>query len=183
MEQKLEYFHTNKDLKQTKEILTKEGIEIILSSNTMYINISEMTEEEQNVWIKLMREDLEDAVEDVEIFYRKLHRFFKNKNTFPTNFRKMLAELDKSNNSLPSEKHRSLIDQLNDFEHSARRISYYENFRAHDVRRFGGSIRCSCIIAKKGNDIIRYLEFLKDPVVTIKGPNASHLKSTLESKF
>ena len=34
-----------------------------------------------------------------------------------------------------------------------------------------------------GTDIIRYLSFEQDPVLTITGPNATNLKSSLEKQF
>jgi len=45
------------------------------------------------------------------------------------------------------------------------------------------TIRCSLLVAKKGDNTVRYLSFKRDPILTITGPNASKLKSTLENKF
>jgi len=44
-------------------------------------------------------------------------------------------------------------------------------------------IRCSILIAKTGTDVVRYLSFLNDPIISITGVNAKNLKSTLEKKF
>jgi len=170
-------------LKDTAEILKHEEIEIILKTSDMYINFSEMTLEEQSSWVKLVREDLEEAADDIDLFYRKIERFNKNKRTIPESVRKMLNDIRKSESFLLGETHKKLIKELVDFEHATRHLSYYNNYRTRDITRFGDGIRCSCIIARKGDNIVRYLEFLKDPIVTINGPNASNLKSTLEKKF
>jgi len=52
------------------------------------------------------------------------------------------------------------------------------NHIKNDIR-----VICSCIIAKKGTNVVRYLEFETDPVITITGPKAASLKSSLEKKF
>jgi len=46
-----------------------------------------------------------------------------------------------------------------------------------------GRIQCSLLIAKKGDNTVRYLSFMRDPILTITGPEAKNLKLTLESKF
>jgi hypothetical protein len=45
------------------------------------------------------------------------------------------------------------------------------------------TIRCSLLVAKKGDNTVRYLSFKRDPILTITGPEAKNLKSTLQSKF
>ena len=69
-----------------------------------------------------------------------------------------------------------------DFSQETQHLSYSSRYRLRDIR-LDDRIRCSCIIARKGDDIVRYLEFQKDPIVTITGPKAANLKSSLEKKF
>jgi len=157
-------------------------MEIIVKSNTMYLNFSQLTPEEQNGWIKSVGEDLEDAVDEVTRFYNRLERFYKKTKSFPLQIREMMNELRKSENLPITDRHKHLIQKLMDFSHETQHLSYYSRYRIRDIR-LDDRIRCSCIIARKGNDIVRYLEFQKDPIVTIKGPNASNLKLTLEKKF
>ena len=183
MEQKLVYLHTDKNLEEAKQILEQEEMEILLKTDTMYIDFSDMTEEEQSSWIKLMRDDLEDAVDDLEIFYRKIQLFNKKNYTSPENVRKMFEALSKSNDYVLSQAHIDLIREIVEFGRKTKHISYFTRFETHNVKKFGEAIRCSCIIARKGTDIVRYLEFLKDPILTINGPNATSLKSSLEKQF
>jgi len=170
-------------MKDTAQILEHEEMEIILKTNELFINFSDMTEGEQKSWIKLMKEDLENAVDDIEIFHHKINRFNSKKHTQPEDLRKMLDSLGNDNGFVLTEAHRNLVNELVEYERDSRHISFYNNYRTSDVDRFGDGIRCSCIIARKGTDIVRYLEFLKDPIITINGPNATNLKSTLEKKF
>jgi len=170
-------------MKDTAQILEHEEIEIILKTNELFINFSDMTEGEQKSWIKLMKEDLENTVDDIEIFHHKINRFNSKKHTQPEDLRKMLDSLGNDNGFVLTEAHRNLVNELVEYERDSRHISFYNNYRTRYVDRFGDGIRCSCIIARKGTDIVRYLEFLKDPIITINGPNATTLKTSLESKF
>src|SRR3972149_7539327 len=128
MEQKLVYLHTDKNLEEAKQILEQEEMEILLKTDTMYINFSDMTEEEQSSWIKLMRDDLEDAVDDLEIFYRKIQLFNKKNYTTPENVRKMFEVLSKSNDFALSEAHSALIREIVEFGRKTRHISYVTRF-------------------------------------------------------
>ena len=183
MQQQSVYLHTNKNLEEAEQILEQEEMEILLKTDSMYIDFSDMTKEEQSSWIKLLRDDLEDAVDELEIFYHKIQRFNKKNYATPENIRKMFEALPKSNDFVLSQAHRDLIKELIELGRKTKYVSYFTRFGNRNIERFGEKIRCSCIIARKGTDIIRYLEFLNDPIITINGPNATTLKSTLESKF
>jgi len=102
-------------MKDTAQILEHEEMEIILKTSSMYINFSEMTLEEQSSWVKLVREDLEEAADDIDLFYRKIERFNKNKRTVPESVRKMLNDIRKSESFLLGETHKKLIKELVDF--------------------------------------------------------------------
>jgi len=182
MQQQCVSLHTNKDLKETEQILQKERMEILLKTDEMFINFSDMTDEEKISWIKLMREDLDNVVDDMEIFYHKIERFNKKKHTSPEDFRKMLDSLDMSKAIVLDEAHQNIIRELFVLENETRHLSFFARYRSRN-EDFGNGIRCSCIIARKGTEVVRYLEFQKDPVVTFSGPNARKLKSTLENKF
>ena len=183
MQQQCVSLHTNKDLKETEQIFEKEEMEILLKTNEMFINFSDMTDEEKISWIKLMRDDLDNAVDDMEIFYHKIERFNKKKHTAPEDIRKMLDSLNTSEAIVLDGAHQNLINELSGLENESRHLSFFARYRSRDIESFKNGIRCSCIIARKGTDVVRYLSFLKDPVVTFTGPNASKLKSSLEKKF
>jgi len=182
MQQQSVYFHTTKNLSESKEILEQEEIQIILKTNSLYLKLEDLTEEEQKSWLKGIKNDLEDAADGIDIFYKQLKRFHSQKEEFPKNLRNLIEQLPDSDFVL-SDSHRKIIQDLADFEYDTRHLSYFNNIRSRDISRIDQSIRCSCIIARKGDDLVRYLEFLRDPVVTITGKNAAKLKSVLEKKF
>jgi len=176
MQQQCVFFHTTKNLAESNEILKQEGMQIILKTNSLYLDFEDMNEEEQKSWLKEIRGDLEDAADDIDMFYKKLERFHSQKEEFPKNIRNLIDELPQSDFVL-SGQHKKIVQKL--VEH----FTYYNNFRTRDIQRFGQGIRCSCIIARQGDDIVRYVEFLSDPVVTVISKNAAKLKSVLEKKF
>jgi len=182
MKQECVYFHTKLNLAESNEILEQEGMQIILKTNSLYLDFEDMNEEEQKSWLKEIRGDLEDAADDVDLFYRKLKRFHSQKEEFPKNIRILIEELPQSD-FVVSGQHKKIVQKLVDFEHDTRDFTYYNNYRTRDVSRFGEGIRCSCIIARQGDDIVRYLSFLRDPIISVSGANADKLKSTLEKKF
>jgi len=183
LQQKLEYFHTEKDLKQTEEILIKEKMEIIFRSDDTYLSIHNLNSEEKIAYLeatipitKCGNKQLQNAIQLFNKVEKRSMEFVKdieeliktmkeNPNCFKTYL--MFNDILKT-----SDKLRSKNDQVNGF-------SFYRY--AHNLPT--GIIRCRCIIAKTNNNIVRYLEFLDDPVITITGPNASNLKSSLQAKF
>jgi len=178
MEQKLVYLHTDKNLKETEEILKQQGMEIILISDSLQLNFSDMTKEEQLSYLKTLEADLEDTADQLVMLDKEI---LARKKSFSKEYRKILISL----------KHSGKTDTIKHFQHlqvKFKKIRYLDHelsqlsYRSRDLDLYE-SIECSCLIAKMGTDVIRYLEFKKDPVLTITGPNATNLKSTLESKF
>jgi len=183
MKQECVYFHTEKDLKQTEEILVKEKMEIIFRSDDTYLSIHNLNAEEKIAYLeatipitKCGNKQLQNAIQLFNKVEKRSMEFVKdieeliktmkeNPNCFKTYL--MFNDILKT-----SDKLRSKNDQVDGF-------SFYRY--AHNLPT--GIIRCRCIIAKVNNNIVRYLEFLDDPVITITGPKASNLKSTLEKKF
>jgi len=183
LQQKLEYFHTEKNLKETEEILAKEKMEIIFSSKDTFLSIHNLNAEEKIAYFeatvaqtKCGNDRLQHAIQLFNSVEKRSIKFVndikeliktmkENPNSFKTNL--MFNEILKTSYKL-----RNKNDQVDGF-------SFYRY--AHNLPTV--EIHCKCIIAKVNNNIVRYLEFLDDPVITITGPRASNLKSTLEKKF
>ena len=181
MEQKLVYLHTDKNLKETEKILKKQGMEIILTTDTLYLNFSDMTEEEQISYLKTLEADFENTADELEIQDKELEIVARRGYSFSKGFREIINSLKNSRNT----------DTIKHFQHleeefrKIRLLSYSLSHLGKRVRavHLNEKIPCSCLIAKMGTDVIRYLAFKDDPVLTITGLNATNLKSTLESKF
>ena len=158
-------------------------MEIIFRSGDTYLRIHDLNAEEKIAYlettipqIKCGNDKLQHAIQLFNKVEKRSMEFVKdieeliktmkeNPNSFKTNL--MFNEILKT-----SDKLRSKNDQVNGF-------SFYRY--AYNLPT--GVIHCRCIIAKANNNIVRYLEFLDDPVITITGPKASNLKSSLEKKF
>jgi len=52
MQQQCVYFHTTKNLSESNEILKQEGMQIILKTNSLYLDFEDMNEEEQKKLVK-----------------------------------------------------------------------------------------------------------------------------------
>ncbi len=184
MSQQSVYFHTEKNLCETEEILAKEKMEIIFRSDDTYLSIHNLNAEEKIAYLettipqtKCGNNKLQHAIQLFNKVEKRSMEFVKdieeliktmkeNPNCFKTYL--MFNEILKT-----SEKLRSKNDQVDGF-------SFYRYARNLPE----GVIHCKCIIAKVNSNVVRYLEFLDDdPVITITGAKASNLKSSLEKKF
>jgi len=182
MQQKCIQFHTSKSFPQTLKIFEKEKLEIILHAERTYIDFADLTIGEQISWIKTR----EKRMQRCDKFLKKHSGKFENLFECLTDLRKQTKELLKLYKSNPlgyktSEKYEQFIEErkklVEKYDYGALYDLLSDHF--HD----GLSVYCSCIIARKENNVVRYLAFKKDPIVTIMGSNVFGLKSSLESKF
>lgn len=181
MQQKLVYLHTDKNLKETEEILKQQGMEIILKCDSIHLHFSDMTEEEQLSYLKTIEGDLEHKADRLEIFDKELEIFIKRGNSFSKIFKENFNLIKNSRNT---ETIKRFKDAQIKFIKLYRLTSILTDYGFHSgYLEFNENVRCSCIIAKMGSDVIRYLEFKNDPVLTFTGPNATSLKSSLEKQF
>lgn len=181
MQQKLVYLHTEKNLEQTEEILRQQGMEIILKTNRMRLSFSELTEEEQYGYLKTVIDNLEQTADQLELYDKQLEIFTKRGKSYAKAFREFCDSYKNSKNKDVIQRYIEMKKGLKKIQIVAYQLSDLR-YEARDIG-FDDGIRCSCIIAKMGTEIIRYLSFKHDPVLTITGPNATNLKSNLESKF
>ena len=180
MEQKLVHLHTEKELKETEEILKQQGMEIILKTDYLSLDFFDMTEEEQVSYLKTLDEQLEDSAVQLEIQEKEI-ALVASKKSLTKKYRELLKSYDNSNNADKIK----LFPRLREEYYKVQKrghILYDISHRSREIR-LDRRITCSCLIAKMGTEIIRYLAFNHDPVLTIKGPNATSLKSSLQSKF
>ena len=181
MQQKLVYLHTDKNLKETEEILKQQGMEIILMTDTLYLNFSDMTEEEQLSYLKTLEADFEDTADELEIQDKEIEIIGRKGYSFSKRFREIINSLKNSRNTDTIKNYQHLQEELQKMRLLSHTLSNLGQ-RARTLH-LNEKIHCACLIAKMETDVIRYLAFKNDPVLTITGPNATTLKSTLESKF
>jgi hypothetical protein len=183
MQQQCVYLHTYKDLDEAEKILRENGMTIILKQNSTYIDVSEMNEEEKRSYLETIKDEFAETLEEIGKAQVSGEMYFKSLQMMKTTIFEIFDLLDKtSNNQQVNEKFDLLLSEMRKVNAVIEVFDKIRNLR-HSHIYVGHRPSCSMIIAKKGDEIIRYLEFERDPVITITGPNATNLKSSLESKF
>ena len=182
MLQKSVSFHTSKSFPQSLEILKKARLEILFHAEGIHFDFMELTVEEQISWLQTREKFLRRSDE----FLKKHSGNFENLFDSLKDLRKQTKELIKLYRSRPlnyqtSEKY----EQFNKARQQLMKKYDYEplyDLLSHHFRD-GLSVYCSCIIAKKGNNLVRYLSFKRDPIITIQGPESRAMKAILTTRF
>jgi len=190
MEQQLVYLHTTKDLDQTEEILKANGMEIMFKADNFYLELSQMNEEEKLSWIDSIKGDLRTGLEFLTDTAINSEILMEQNNSLKKNIKEILNILEtEPKNEIIASKYEQLlplVDLYNKkliiFDRNTQ--SYRRNHSlALSAIPLENKARCSCLIARRGGDVIKYLSFEEDPIISFSGPNASSLKSSLEKKF
>jgi len=187
MQQQCVYFHTEKEPKETENILKKEKMQIMFKSERVLLYLSDMTEEEKNSWQKFQQEEINSFIERLEIFE---HASQENSEKVKSANKELFKFIHSCKNDVGNANvNKAIRQRLNqilknlsheDMYYTERNLTYEIPYHLENDK-----IICSCIIAKQGENFVRYLKFHanQDPVLTITGPNADSIKSTLEEKF
>jgi len=181
MKQQCIYLHTTKDLAETETILKNEGMQIVFQSDDAEIKFSDMIEEEKISWLKSMQEDLDGQISDMEL-NRKAYQL--GINFIEKKFVDVLNLLKDDNYSNVDEKCKKIVEEMSEIDQHYYKMGDWKSCVTIDhgiIRQ--SKIRCSILIAKTGTDVVRYLSFLNDPILSITGPHATNLKSSLEKNF
>jgi len=181
MKQQCIYLHTTKDLAETEEILKNAGMQIVFQSDDADIKFSDMTEEEKISWLKSIQEDLDMQIKDMEL-NREAYEI--GKNFIEKKFADVLNLVKDDNYSNVDEKYKKIVNGMREIDQHYYKMGDWRNCVTLDhglIRQ--SKLRCSCLIAKTETDVVRYLSFLNDPILSITGPNATNLKSSLKEKF
>lgn len=193
MKQKYVQFHTEKSYRQTLEIFKKEKLEIVFQSNRCTINIEDLSIEELVSHLETKKKDekqwndfVNHARERFDIFVEYLVDFKKQTKEFVKLYRndpKSYNASEKYEQFMMAKKKLRGCHIFHSNEISG--ISWYGTFLSmmNTLLPLEQEIYCSCIIAKKEKSLVRYVSFLRDPIVTITGPKPNLLKLTLEKKF
>jgi len=182
MKQECVYLHTFKNLQEAETILQENGFAVISKLNDIFLDVNEMNDEEKRSYLETIRNEFSETLEEIgsaevtgEVYFKKLQMLKR------TIF-EIVDLLDKTSNQQVIEKFNLLLAEtkkINDIIEVFDKLTRTRYSIIHVDHR----PKCSMLIAKKGEEIIRYLEFDEDPVITINGPNAINLKSTLEKLF
>jgi len=184
MEQQCVYLHTSKRPGETTQILKQKGWEIVSWSKDELIDFFSLTKDEKISWIKAFEEDLDVQIHDLEKANRNFASFIVSKDLVKKRFEKVVSMLKNSGQLSIIQKYERIVKEMKVIDTIFNSMSeWLETITIDHLVISGYKINCSRIIAKKGSEQIRYLEFLNDPIITITGPNANSSKVSLEEKF
>jgi len=186
MQQQCVYFHTEKEPKETEKILKKEKMQIMFKSEQVILRLQDLTDEEKDSWEKYQLEQINSFIERIDILEHTSQENLKKVKSANKELFKFIHSCKNDVGKINVNK--AIEERLNQI---LKNISYEDMYMAERNLMveipylFENKISCSCIIAKQGENFVRYLQFIayQDPVLTITGPNADSIKSTLEEKF
>ncbi len=184
MQQECLYFHTEKIMDETNDILQNEGMEIIFKADSIWLDYNELNEAEKSCWIISVERYLESNLNSVKESEIDVELFIEQNKSVKKSLIEIINLLKNSVDQSLSGKYDQLFKEMYVYNKKLKQFDQYGR-RGLNFSRLGinSQVSCSCLIAKQGNNIVRYLSFEDDPVLSITGPEANNLKSTLESKF
>ncbi len=198
MSQQCVHFHTNKELNTAEDILKMEGMEIIIQSNNATLLFSDLTDEEKKSYLLEIEKELKEHFQFSEKILKQFGMLLKDYPKFEKSTFESLKLMNNNSGKIVKSKMYdkyssnmvSLYTALSDCSFRMRRIADpFGGSLGATRRRPGynhapiGKIECSLLVAKKGDNTVRYLSFMRDPIITITGPQAKNLKTNLEKKF
>jgi len=200
MSQQCVHLHTTRELDATERILKMQGMEIIVQSNHANLRFSDLTDEEKKSYMLEVEKELKEQLEFNEKTLKRFGMLMKDYSKFKKSIFASLDLIKNSNGKIRTTKAydkyssniMSLGNSFMDCFHGMTQIAFPLGLIPISWRRTQnssvaigtfGTIRCSLLVAKKGDNTVRYLSFKRDPILTITGPEAKNLKSTLQSKF
>jgi hypothetical protein len=170
-------------------------MEIILQSNFAYLSFEALTEEEKKGYILEVEKEIKEQFKKINDAFEQFKILTKNYSHIENSILDSLNSLKQSPRKMRTSKEYELYSHkisniIKLFFEAYNTLTISGDPLGSTLSTFGSNprsqvsaVRCSLLIAKKGNDIVRYLAFKNDPIVTITGPNATSLKSALENLF
>ncbi len=189
MQQDYVCLQTLKDLDEIEKSVKKLGMEVIFKCKRAYVNPEDLTKEEKNPWIGGIEESVNRNLENGAMFSKTLEDLAQ---TGRRHASEVLAILNRYKEN-PS---KEILDSLfSMYLIASRHAKNYDLLHpsltsmleliANPGVPIPSSVSVSCLIAKKGENVVRYIGILdnKDPIVTIMGPDAEVLNVSLEANL
>ena len=205
MSQQCVHLHTTRELDETERILKMQGMEIIVQSNHANLRFSDLTAEEKKSYVLEIEKEFKEQLKLNEKTFKNFGMVMKDYSSFKNEIFGSFNLLKNNPGKFKmSQKHYDFSVKINllgyamincsqgienivdPFHLIPRELASLGHGSSRHFPTNGismATIRCSLLVAKKGDNTVRYLSFKRDPILTITGPEAKNLKSTLQSKF
>jgi len=177
-------FHTLKSFQRTEQILREANMEIIFKSKRAEVPLDEMSDEERESWLVFQQKRLVMNSSNL----KQSINSGKETLAFLSDSFEIIEKIQKMSQNEPDYRQIEEMIQACIKKHSHLR-SYFGYNRMVDLLEYklpsmlnSAEITCTTIIAKKGENWLRYLRALKneDPIVTISGSDAEQIRTLFE---
>ncbi len=186
MQQQYVYLNTTKNLEETERAVKELGMEVIFKSGYAQIDVDDLTNEERNAWIDSLETEVDRVLESVPVLSKTLEDLAQKGKKHANEICSLLKQYRENSSKELLDK----IKMLNTIASSELKNAWqftptpYQmlQYITYPSFRVTSSVSVSCLIAKKGENVVRYIGILenKDPILTIMGPEASSIKEALQ---
>ena len=177
---------TSKNINDVEKTIKQLGMEVIFKTSNCYIDAGDFNEEERNAWLDGLEERLARNLEVGATFSKSLEDLAQAGRKHVSKIYSLLKQYREN----PSKEILYLINMHEDrFIYCSRDIgltasptSMLEFIAAPGIYP-GTSVNVSCLIARKGENVVRYISIREnnDPLITIIGPHAEIIKVQMEA--
>ncbi len=186
MQQNYVCLHTFKNINEIENTVKHLGMEIVFKSSYAQIDVDDLTNEEGNAWIDSLETEVERVLESVPVLSKTLEDLAQKGKQHANEIRSLLKQYRENSSKELLDKIKMLnriasgeLKNAWQFTHTPYRMLEYITYPTVHVT---SSVSVSCLIAKKGENVVRYINILenKDPILTIMGPEASGIKEAIQ---
>ena len=167
-----------------KRIVTTLGMDVILETSHMRLEHTDLSKEEKIAVLDSIEDQIRYYVKNMDDAIKKAEEFkslMMSGRKYANEFFEIIKEYKDSPNpditnvrGVLSKKARQFSFERDDFGH------FFEVMKMSDLYfALCGDIFISCLLARKGENFLRYISIRKDPMITITGPDAEDLKHKL----
>lgn len=188
MQQNYVCLHTLKNLEEIEKSVKQLGMEVIFKSSYASVDAEELSEEERIAWIDGLEQRLARNLEYTSVFSKTLEDLAHTGKKHASEIYSLLKQYREN----PSKKILDSIKMLDmiadshfkyqrDVGLTASPYSMLELIASPGIYA-GTSVNVSCLIARKGENIVKYISIRdnNDPILTIMGPEASSIKEMFQ---
>ena len=161
------------------------GMKVLLTTEDADLNPKELTNEEKVAWLESLVQQSKRCMKDLEGEHKLIKDYLARSNKL----------VDGLNGIIKAAKEDPEFDSIGALRHLNRQVSDTKGYKWLRTRLLTPvqvpsllydeveEVNCGCLVAQKGENTLRYLDFEGDPVVTISGPDTENIRKTLKKRL